>query len=276
MTSVQNLWIPVYDQMRMSLANGTWARGDFLSLRKVAKEMKVSQTPVREAFRQLESEGLVETVYKKGIRPKEMSREEVKELFEMRTMLESGAAQLAAKAITQEQLHELTAILKEESDTQRQIRDELRKTDSPEPWPGKAYELRLRHLEANFRFHLGIVKAAGNKLLAKTMGNYHILTRLLYSHAVLPNENFAKRAAKDYAFHRRTLRALKNRDGETAAKFLSGHVKDAMSFHLKRYDWEQTMIEASRRTHNLPADFLSSIERVENRFADEEKSTTAE
>ncbi len=274
LAGTQNLRKPVYDRVRQSLATGEWEEGQILSLRKVARQMGVSHTPVREAFIQLELEGLVEPVHKKGIRPKQLNRDELKQLFEMRMMLESGAARLAADAMTDQDLDELGSIVKENRRLELQIRDEMRLSDSAELWQLKPCVMRQRAAETHYRFHLMIIQATHNDLLAKTMGNMHILTRLLNSPILLPEHGgYLKRVARDYAYHRRILRALRKRDGQAASQLVFDHIRDAMEYHLKLYDWKQSMLRMAKQTQEWPSDFLRSVETMEEDVAVQEESS---
>jgi len=100
----ENLKTKAYNHIRQGLLLGQWPEGTFFSTGKVAKLIGMSYTPVREAIIQLESEGLVETVTNQGIRTKTLNRDELQEKFELRVILESGAAKLAAEKISEGEL----------------------------------------------------------------------------------------------------------------------------------------------------------------------------
>ena len=104
---VTNLKARAYRHIRLALLDGELGDGMFLSPAKLAEKIGVSDTPVREAIIQVESEGLVERVPKLGIRARTLNRQELEEMFDLRIILESGAAKLAARQITGEQLGRL-------------------------------------------------------------------------------------------------------------------------------------------------------------------------
>ncbi len=83
--------------LKKAIYNGEYKAGDILSLTDVAAQLGVSRTPVREAFQQLETEGLITLRMNKGAVVNLIDRKFVKDCFEMRILLESEAAALAAE-----------------------------------------------------------------------------------------------------------------------------------------------------------------------------------
>lgn len=75
------------------------------------RRSRVSRTPVREALRQLELEGLVHIIPNKGAFVEGVTLQDVKDIYEIRTLLEGLCARWAAERITQEQLEELEEIV---------------------------------------------------------------------------------------------------------------------------------------------------------------------
>ena len=87
-----NLKDRAYQYVRAKLAVGDFLPGRGLSDRTLAKEMGVSRTPVREAIRQLETEGFVVQVRGSGTYPRRLTEEEIVELYDLRELLEGYAA----------------------------------------------------------------------------------------------------------------------------------------------------------------------------------------
>ncbi|NLP18175.1 MAG: GntR family transcriptional regulator, partial [Firmicutes bacterium] len=87
----------VYEQLHNAIINGVFKPGDRLVERELANIVGVSKTPVREATRQLEQEGLVQIVPYKGIIVTELSFTQVKEVYDLRSLLDGFASYLAAK-----------------------------------------------------------------------------------------------------------------------------------------------------------------------------------
>lgn len=83
--------------LRKAIYAGEYRSGDELSLTDVAAQLGVSRTPVREAFQELESEGLITLRMNKGAIVNTINRKFVRDIFEMRILLESEAARKAAE-----------------------------------------------------------------------------------------------------------------------------------------------------------------------------------
>jgi DNA-binding GntR family transcriptional regulator len=102
----------IVSKLREDIFEGIYRPGARLSITDLARQFNASAVPVREALRNLQTEGLVEFQLNKGVSVKQLSREEVRELFLIRTPLESIAAAEAADLWTSEsQLDSLAHIL---------------------------------------------------------------------------------------------------------------------------------------------------------------------
>src|SRR5258708_27409017 len=97
----------VLDRLRDKIMKGELRAGEWLRQERLARELGVSHTPIREALKQLEVEGLVEHVPYRGVRVVEVSMEAVSDIYDMRTVLEGLAARAAAERLTYEELCEL-------------------------------------------------------------------------------------------------------------------------------------------------------------------------
>ncbi|MEX0312181.1 MAG: GntR family transcriptional regulator [Tateyamaria sp.] len=131
-----------YDQLMTAIRRGDYAPGDRLRETEVADRLSLSRTPVREALRRLEADGIVEHRPRLGAVIRQLSHAELVELYEMRTVLERTAAEMAAK-------HAISA----EIDALRDINAAL--DGSP---PAEAAAL-------NQDFHRGIYLATRNRFL---------------------------------------------------------------------------------------------------------------
>jgi DNA-binding GntR family transcriptional regulator len=97
----------VADEIRVRILNGDLIPGQRLVTSDIADEMGVSRMPVRDALRYLESTGLVETFPHRGTIVKDLSENEIVELYQMRAVLEGLAARLASKRANAAQLKQL-------------------------------------------------------------------------------------------------------------------------------------------------------------------------
>jgi DNA-binding GntR family transcriptional regulator len=101
----------VFEHLREAIIKGRLRPGERLMEMQLADEMGVSRTPVREAIRKLELEGLVIMVPRRGAYVADLSIKDVAETFEIRSALEALAAALAAERITPEESEEMERIL---------------------------------------------------------------------------------------------------------------------------------------------------------------------
>ncbi len=101
----------VFEHLREAIIGGNLRPGERLMEMQLAEEMGVSRTPVREAIRKLELEGLVIMVPRRGAYVSDLSIKDVAETYEIRAALEALAAGLAAERITADESEELERIL---------------------------------------------------------------------------------------------------------------------------------------------------------------------
>src|SRR6056297_4155191 len=99
-----------YARLMSDIRAGTFRPGDRLTETDLAERLGLSRTPVREAIRQLESDGLVTHVPRVGAAVRRLDYAEITELYEMRAVLEGTAARFAARAAYPSEIDELEAI----------------------------------------------------------------------------------------------------------------------------------------------------------------------
>lgn len=128
----------VRETLRQDILNGTLAGGERLAQSEIAKQLGVSTTPVREALRDLASEGLVTIDPHRGGFVMELQRQDVEEIYELRHQLEPLALQLAFPGITPELIERLD-----------QLNNEMTATSHLAAW-----------VELNRDFHMTIYSAA--------------------------------------------------------------------------------------------------------------------
>ena len=98
----------VYEELKMQILKGAIIPGTRMMEGELAEEMGVSRTPIREAIRKLEKEGLVTIAPRRGAYASMISTEDMVEILEVRQDLEGLAAYFAADRMTKEQMEELT------------------------------------------------------------------------------------------------------------------------------------------------------------------------
>ena len=136
----------VADLLADLILDGTLVPNQQLVEAELQKQLGVSRSPLREAFRELEKKGLVVIVPRKGTHVREMTRRDIEENFPVRASLEGLAAREAHGRMSPEDLAEMGAALEEMKAA------------------GGARE-RERYFDAHKRFHAIFIEASGNKLL---------------------------------------------------------------------------------------------------------------
>ncbi|MEM7224744.1 MAG: GntR family transcriptional regulator [Pseudomonadota bacterium] len=192
----------VEEQVRAAIHKGLYKPGERIRESQVAEWLGVSRTPVREALRRLESEGLLSFKSWRGVVVAELDRQQVIELYAMRAILEGAAAGLAARHIGEAELHVLERLLS--------------RADGFLAQPD-------RLAEVNRTFHQAIHSAAHNRYLMETLNG------LRNSLALLQGTTFsiAGRAESAQDEHRAILAAIKARDSDAAELAARRHIQAA-------------------------------------------------
>ncbi len=200
----------VADRLRSEILEGRRRPGDWLRQESVAREEGVSQTPVREALKQLVADGLLEHVPYRGIRVVTLSIEDAEDLYASRAVLEPMAARHAAREITPEELKELASL------NERMLACEI---------PARLKEYR----DLNRRFHEAIVAASRRPFLTRTLGNFwSAFPTMLWSNVPgIATTSLPEREDPDAAEHAEIIASLAAHDPERAAAAVRKHVEEA-------------------------------------------------
>ena len=182
------------------ILNGTYKPGERLVETRIAAELGTSQAPVREALRDLELLRFVESEPFRGARVREVSEEELIEIYPVRAAIEEVAARAAAT-----RLDGKVAELETELEAMHRAAD--------------AKDLHAQ-VEHDVAFHRLIVEAAGNRILLETWQSLRVEARTLLTalRTGLDGHDIAER-------HRPVLDALRARDPELAGTTLRRHVE---------------------------------------------------
>ncbi|MCX7657708.1 MAG: GntR family transcriptional regulator [Oscillospiraceae bacterium] len=200
----------VFRELEKAILDGVYSPGDSLIELKLSSELGVSRTPVREALRQLELEGLVKTIPNKGAIVIGVSEKDMEDIYNIRMVLESLASKWAAENITDEELSELGDVV-----------------ELQEFYAAKGDAVRVWQLDT--KFHEIIFSSSGSKPLKHTLSNFHHYIQRAREMSV----KSAGRAESVTKEHRRIYEALKARNGEAAAKLAEEHVKYALENFVK-------------------------------------------
>ncbi len=192
------LFLQIRNVLRRRIETNEYVPGDRLVEREIALELDVSRVPVREALRALESEGYVAVLPRRGAVVRELTRQDVDDLFDIRMALEVHAARRAAERRDEDGL------------------DILRKT-----LEATAARLEAGDLTAvgdhSEQFHDQIIRMAGNDLLAKLIDP--VLGRL---HWVMRQVEEPKLLLED---HRLLYEAISSGDPAKSAEISVEHVR---------------------------------------------------
>lgn len=199
----------VYTKLKNAILAGTLKPMERITENQVAERFGLSRTPVREAFRRLEAEGLILVVPQRGSFVSQPSVEDILEIYQMRTPLEGMAARIAAESITDEQLRHLEDLLRAEVDRRGR--------------PSAERSLRL-----NREFHAVIFACTRNKRLASFLMD---MQDQVHRVRVLWPSTLA-RLGETWKEHQQILAALKAHDGEAAERLMRGHLECARASTL--------------------------------------------
>ncbi len=202
--SIFSLRARVFVKIENDILNGKYQPGENLTESRIASELKVSRTPVREAIRQLELEGLLAYIPNKGAVVKGLSSEDIRDIFEIRIKIEGLAAKRAAANITPAQMKELKEVVEfEEFYTNKKDAEQILKLDT--------------------KFHEIIFRASGSRLLDRTLTSFHHYIQRARSLSLQDKE----RAKKALAEHKAIMKAIEKGDKEAAETLMEEHIKNA-------------------------------------------------
>ena len=207
----------VFDKIRSDILNGKYKRGEELVESSIGKELGISRTPVREAIRQLELEGLVQLVPNKGAFVTGISEKDVRDIYLIRARLEGLAARMAAKNITPELLDamEETVVLSE-------------------------YHAKKEHYEQvcemDSKFHKLLYKASGSRILEHTLTDFHQYVQRVRMESIMKK----RRMEKSNDEHDAILTAIREHDEEKAELVATRHISNTVE-NLKNYDLDSVL-----------------------------------
>ena len=189
-----------YEILKRKIVNGEFQPGDKITISNIARQIQISDIPVREALQRLESDGLVKNTPHIGFKVTEPEFEKYTDVFAVRQLLEGEAAALAAQNMTDEKLEELGSLIKElEIATDAGEMDKLTKL--------------------NYQFHHLVYSSCGNPLLVKLVEQvWSIYPRTRSIFKIIP-----QRAAAVHPEHVQIYEAIKNRDPKGARDALLAH-----------------------------------------------------
>lgn len=192
----------VYEALLENILHGGLKAGTEINEVALAQELQVSRTPVHEAVGRLLKDGLLVQEPPRRILVARFSRQDAVEIYEMRRLLESAAAQKAVRRMSDVALRAL-----------QDAAESLERMRGAPDWTARA-------LEFDLRFHDALAEAAGNRRLRADISRYRLLVRAFCRMTATP-------ANLEEAFqeHRTILAAIEARDAAAAARAAGAHVE---------------------------------------------------
>jgi DNA-binding GntR family transcriptional regulator len=203
----------VYDSLRKSILHGKLEGGQRLIEEQLAFQIGISRTPVREAFHKLERDDLVTRLSKGGFAVRKFTREDVEEIFGIRTALESYAAYLATLHISPEKLSLLEKKIEE---TEKALRSEDR---------DKVIQL---HTE----FHDLLYKSCRSKKLIDMISNFRDYF-YRYRSPLLKTERGVNESMEG---HRQMLEAMKKKNPRLVERLVRKHLERGRELVIREID----------------------------------------
>jgi DNA-binding GntR family transcriptional regulator len=200
----------IYESLKNSIISAELRGGDRLFEARVAESFQASRTPVREAFRRLEQDCLVERVAQGGVRVTRVTLKTVEDLFGIRTILEEYAIGLACDRITPDEIAALKEIRAQawELLNSRQV--------------SREYMLK-RFFELNSVFHETIYAATDSEFLIKLISDIRGIVLGLRSVSIQADQA-CNRAWEE---HSRLIDHLENREKDKAVLLIKEHIANA-------------------------------------------------
>ena len=191
-----------YQRLHRLIATLQLAPGSPIDEGRLAQELDMGLTPIREALKLLVHDNLVEVSPHGGIFVSAVDLSDLRQISELRRLLESFCAQQAALRATPDDLAILEALRQEQAAIP---------PDDSQRW-----------FDLDHKFHQAIARAAHNKYLAQTLERFFGLSQRLW-YLALPHLGFLPASVE---VHLDLVDAIKNRDAGRAEALMSAHVKD--------------------------------------------------
>lgn len=200
----------VFQKLREDILSGRYKENEELKEVAIGEELGVSRTPVREAFRQLELEGLIQIVPNKGAYVTGITAKDVKDIYMIRSLLEGLCARLATENIIKDQLEEMEEnIYLAEFHAAKGHMDQMAELDN--------------------RFHDILYEACNSKMLEHTLRDYHQYVLRVRQKTL--STNTRGRASNEE--HRQIMEAIKAGDAAKAEQLANRHMQNAYDNMVK-------------------------------------------
>lgn len=221
----------VFHKLRDDILSGKLKENEELREAAIGDEMGVSRTPVREAFRQLELEGLIQIIPNKGAYVTGITVNDVKDIYAIRSLLEGLCARWATQNITREQMEEME--------------ENIFLSDYH---AGKKHAQQLTELDN--RFHDILYEACNSKMLEHVLREFHEYVLRVRKKTLSDDA----RGIQSNLEHRQIMEAIRDKDADQAQKLANEHIRNAYSNMVKHGLYEAFDEETPSDIQEIPKD----------------------
>lgn len=201
--------------LRDRILNGAYEMGEKLTESKIAAELKVSRTPVRDAFRELERERLIEYIPNKGCFARGFDREDVGDIYEVRELIEQLAIRKVIDNASDEEIRQLGEHL------------ELMRVYTE----NRSYE---KLLKANEEFHEMIYRMTQSRFVVQILRTYQDYVHYTRRSTLRKGPDLPEL----FAEHEAIYRAVAARDKEAAGEAVAVHMRESARRLVNRWNDE--------------------------------------
>lgn len=196
-----------YDYIKNAIITGNFAPGKRLTEEALAETLDVSRTPIREAIKMLETDGLIVPYKRRGYTVREFSTDDIRQIYNLRALLESHGTSEAALNRTPEEI----ATIREKNDNYERAISQWKRSDI----------ITIKNIQqANQEFHEAIFKAAKNEHLRLLISKV-VVVPLVFRSFYWYNE---RQLLRSLEVHRTILKAIENQEPERAKIAMQEHI----------------------------------------------------
>lgn len=210
----------VFNKIRENILNGVYKHNEALRETKISEELGVSRTPVREAIRQLELEGLVTIIPNKGAVVTSIGTRDIEDIYAIRSEIEGLAAKWAAQRMTNEQIESMEELI----------------------FLAK-FHLEKGHIEQLYdidnKFHQMLYDLSGSRIMNHLLTDFHHYVQRIR----LASLASVERAAKSVEEHEAILQAIIRKDYDEVERLTNEHVKNTKKNLMDKKLAEQLKLE---------------------------------
>jgi len=210
-TNIVSLTEEIENIIRQRILKGQYGIGERIKENQVAEELKVSRTPIREAFKQLEKEGLIQSIPNRGSFAMGFTKQDIQDIYEVRAAVEMLAVERAISRISGDELNAMQETF-----------------DLMEFYTKKKESKKM--LELNRTFHRIIYNATGSRFLSQILKSYEGYVEQTRKVTVYCDKNL-NQILKE---HGEILEAMKDRDLGKALEKTSAHLSNSRARAEKR------------------------------------------